>query len=137
NIHKRFGGVHALRGVDLTIDLGEAYHLLGENGCGKSTVIKIMSGAHGPSEGEIILDGNTYTSLNPIQSLAAGIETVYQDLSLIPNLTVAENVALNEQLVEGNGRLFRRLNLKKLYETAERALTAVGLPSDKAFLNTV
>lgn len=137
NIHKRFGGVHALRGVDLTIDLGEAYHLLGENGCGKSTVIKIMSGAHGPSEGEIILDGKTYTSLNPIQSLAAGIETVYQDLSLIPNLTVAENVALNEQLVEGNGRLFRRLNLKKLHETAERALTAVGLPNDKAFLNTV
>ncbi len=61
NIHKRFGGVHALRGIDLTIDLGQAYHLLGENGCGKSTVIKIMSGAHAPSEGEIILDGNSYT----------------------------------------------------------------------------
>ena len=57
NIHKRFGGVHALRGIDMTIDLGQAYHLLGENGCGKSTVIKIMSGAHAPSEGDIILDG--------------------------------------------------------------------------------
>ncbi len=137
NIHKRFGGVHALRGIDLTIDLGQAYHLLGENGCGKSTVIKIMSGAHAPSEGEIILDGKTYTSLNPIQSLAAGIETVYQDLSLIPNLTVAENVALNEQLVEGNGRLFRSVKLSQLRETAERALSTVGLPTDKAFLNTI
>jgi len=137
NIHKRFGGVHALRGIDLTIDLGQAYHLLGENGCGKSTVIKIMSGAHAPSEGEIILDGKTYTSLNPIQSLAAGIETVYQDLSLIPNLTVAENVALNEQLVEGNGRLFRSVKLSQLRETAERALSTVGLPTDKAFLHTI
>lgn len=137
NIHKRFGGVHALRGIDLTIDLGEAYHLLGENGCGKSTVIKIMSGAHAPSEGEIILGGKTYTSLNPIQSLAAGIETVYQDLSLIPNLTVAENVALNEQLVEGNGKLFRSVKLSQLRQTAERALSTVGLPTDKAFLNTI
>lgn len=137
NIHKRFGGVHALRGINLTIDLGQVYHLLGENGCGKSTVIKIMSGAHAPSEGKIVLDGKTFTSLNPIQSLVAGIETVYQDLSLIPNLTVAENVALNEQLVEGYGRLFRKLNTSKLRETAERALTAVGLPSDNAFLNEI
>jgi simple sugar transport system ATP-binding protein len=53
-IHKRFGGVHALSGVDLTIEEGSAYHLLGENGCGKSTVVKIISGAHEPSEGEIL-----------------------------------------------------------------------------------
>lgn len=137
NIHKRFGGVHALRGIDLTLDLGEAYHLLGENGCGKSTVIKIMSGAHGPSEGEIVLNGKTYKELDPIQSLAAGIETVYQDLSLIPNLTVAENVALNQQLVEGNGKLLRRFDRTKLRQTAERALATVGLPTDRAFLNTI
>jgi len=69
NIRKWFGGVHALRGVDLTFDLGEAYHLLGENGCGKSTVIKIMSGALDPSDGEIMLDGERFTALSPIQSL--------------------------------------------------------------------
>ena len=137
NIQKRFGGVHALRGIDLTLQPGEAYHLLGENGCGKSTVIKIMSGAHAPTSGEIILDGETFSSLTPIQSLAAGIETVYQDLSLLPNLTVAENVALNEQLVNGNGRLLRLFDRKRLKETAERALAAAGLPTDRTFLNTI
>ena len=137
NIHKRYGGVHALRGIDLTLDLGEAYHLLGENGCGKSTVIKIMSGAHAPSEGEIVLDGEVYAALTPIQSLAAGIETVYQDLSLIPNLTVAENVALNEQLVGANGKLARIFDRGRLRQTAEKALATVGLPSHRTFLNTV
>ncbi len=137
NIQKWFGGVHALRGIDLTLQPGEAYHLLGENGCGKSTVIKIMSGAHPPTSGEIVLDGETFASLTPIQSLAAGIETVYQDLSLLPNLTVAENVALNEQLVNANGRLARLFDRKRLRETAARALAAVSLPTDRAFLNTV
>ncbi len=137
NIQKWFGGVHALRGIDLTLDLGEAYHLLGENGCGKSTVIKIMSGAIEPSTGEIVLGGRTFSSLTPIQSLSAGIETVYQDLSLLPNLTVAENVALGEQLVSGNGRLARLFNRTRLRQTAEKALAAVGLPTDRAFLDTV
>jgi len=137
NIQKWFGGVHALRGIDLTLDLGQAYHLLGENGCGKSTVIKIVSGAIAPSGGEIVLDGETFTSLTPIQSLAAGIETVYQDLSLIPNLTVAENVALSEQLVAGHGALARLFDRGRLRETAERALATVGLPTDRAFLSTI
>jgi simple sugar transport system ATP-binding protein len=96
-----------------------------------------MSGAHAPTSGEIILDGESFSSLTPIQSLAAGIETVYQDLSLLPNLTVAENVALNEQLVNGNGRLARLFDRKRLKETAERALAAAGLPTDRTFLNTI
>jgi simple sugar transport system ATP-binding protein len=75
--------------------------------------------------------------LTPIQSLAAGIETVYQDLSLIPNFTVAENVALNEQLVSAGGRLARLFDRNRLRQTAEKALATVGLPSDGAFLNTV
>lgn len=136
NIEKWFGGVHALRGIDLTLQLGEAYHLLGENGCGKSTVIKIMSGALEPSAGEIVLGGQTFAALTPIQSLAAGIETVYQDLSLLPNLTVAENVALNEQLVGANGRLARLFDRSRLRQTAEKALATVGLPTDRTFLNT-
>ena len=137
NIEKWFGGVNALRGIDLTLDLGQAYNLLGENGCGKSTVIKIMSGALEPSDGEIILDGVHFAKLTPIQSLGAGIETVYQDLSLIPNLTVAENVALSEQLVRSGGRLLRLFDRTRLRRTAEQALTTVGLPTDRAFLNTV
>lgn len=137
NIQKWFGGVHALRGIDLTLHSGGAYHLLGENGCGKSTVIKIMSGAHAPTSGEIVLGGETFPSLTPIQSLRAGIETVYQDLSLLPNLTVAENVALSEQLVDTNGRLARLFDRKRLKDTAEKALAAAGLPTDRAFLNTI
>ncbi|WP_036238344.1 sugar ABC transporter ATP-binding protein [Martelella sp. AD-3] len=136
-IHKRYGGVHALRGVDMSIRLGEAYHLLGENGCGKSTVIKVMSGAIAPSEGAIILDGEKHNMLTPIRSLSAGIETVYQDLSLIPNLSVAENVALSEQLVMGGGRLARLFDRSRLRETATRALEAVELPTTRAFLSTV
>ena len=136
-IQKWFGGVHALRGIDLQLERGQAYHLLGENGCGKSTVIKIMSGALAPSAGEIVLDGLTFAALTPIQSLGSGIETVYQDLSLLPNLTVGENVALGEQLVAAGGWLARRLDRGKLRETAERALAIVGLPTDRAFLQTV
>lgn len=136
-IHKRFGGVHALRGVGFTIEPGEAYHLLGENGCGKSTVIKIMSGALIPDEGEIVLEGRSFRSLTAIQSLSAGIETVYQDLSLLPNLTVAENVALNEQLVASGGKLARLFNRTRLRETAAAAVSTVGLPTDKAFLGSI
>ncbi|PLW74841.1 sugar ABC transporter ATP-binding protein [Cohaesibacter celericrescens] len=135
-IHKRFGGVHALRGVDMVIDPGEAYHLLGENGCGKSTVIKIISGVHAPSEGEIILDGKSYGQLSPIQALEAGVETVYQDLSLLPNLTVEENVALGQQLVSGKGSLLRPLDKKLLKETAREAILNVGLVPDKALMSS-
>ncbi|WP_062015120.1 sugar ABC transporter ATP-binding protein [Aureimonas sp. AU4] len=137
NVEKWFGGVHALRGIDLDFVHGEVYHLLGENGCGKSTVIKIISGALVPTAGEIQLDGEAFQALDPIQSLAAGIETVYQDLSLLPNLTVAENVAMGEQLVAAKGRLARRLDRRRLRATAERALSTVGLPSEAAFLDTI
>ena len=135
-IHKRFGGVHALRGVGFVIERGQIYHLLGENGCGKSTLIKIISGAQPPDEGEIRIEGRAYTALTPIASLSAGIETVYQDLSLIPNLTVAENVALTEQLVKAQGSLARPLRQAELNATAARALAAVHLPTTAEFLAT-
>ena len=136
-IHKRFGGVHALRGVSLTIERGKIYHLLGENGCGKSTLIKIISGAQPPDEGNLRIEGQLFHALTPIASLTAGIETVYQDLSLIPNLTVAENVALTEQLVKSKGGLARLLDQTALDTTARRALAAVNLPGTAAFLTTV
>lgn len=136
-VHKRFAGVHALKGVSIQIHAGQVYHLLGENGCGKSTLIKIISGAQPPDEGELVIDGVSHTRLTPLASLAAGIETVYQDLSLLPNMTVAENVGLTEQLVGSGGRLSRRLDLKKLAATASSALDAVGLPGGDEFQEAV
>ena len=134
-VHKRFAGVHALRGVDLSIAPGEIYHLLGENGCGKSTLIKIISGAQPPSAGRIYIDGVLQAALTPLQSLSLGIETVYQDLSLLPNMSVAENVALSEQLVKHHGRLARLFDSRELKRTAARALQAVNLPTTAAFLD--
>jgi simple sugar transport system ATP-binding protein len=135
-IHKRYAGVHALRGIDLTIEAGEIYHLLGENGCGKSTLIKIISGALTPSAGQLTVGGATYSALAPLQALSLGIETVYQDLSLLPNMSVAENVALSAQLVAGNGKLARRFERRVVDATAAHALAIVGLPTDAAFLAT-
>lgn len=135
-IHKRFGGVHALRGINLCIYPGQIYHLMGENGCGKSTLIKIISGAQPADEGDILICGEEVTSLDPLGALRNGIETVYQDLSLLPNLTVTENIALSEQLVAANGKLTRSLDLGKLKETATRALKSVNLPVDARFCST-
>ncbi|GHU26450.1 sugar ABC transporter ATP-binding protein [Betaproteobacteria bacterium] len=135
DIHKRFAGVHALRGVSLSIERGQIYHLIGENGCGKSTLIKIISGAQPPDSGQLIIEGQAYSALSPIQALKAGIETVYQDLSLLPNLSVAENIALTQQLVESGGHLARRLDRRKLEATATRALAAVGLPGEARFMH--
>ena len=108
----------------------------GGTGSGKSTLIKIISGAQPPDEGDLIVAGRRYHALKPLESLAAGIETVYQDLSLIPNLSVAENVALTEQLVATDGRLLRQFDRAILKQTATHALEAVGLPSDAEFQGT-
>jgi simple sugar transport system ATP-binding protein len=136
-VHKRFTGVHALRGVTLTFERGQIYHLLGENGCGKSTLIKIISGAQPPDEGELVIDGERFARLSPLESLAAGIETVYQDLSLLPNMSVAENVGLTTELAEHAGRLARTFDRRELARTAARALGAVGLPGDADFQSTL
>ncbi|WP_164853717.1 ATP-binding cassette domain-containing protein, partial [Paraburkholderia kirstenboschensis] len=106
-VHKRFTGVHALRGVSLSFQRGQIYHLLGENGCGKSTLIKIISGAQPPDEGQLLIEGVPHARLSALEALAAGIETVYQDLSLLPNMSVAENVALTSELATHEGRLAR------------------------------
>src|ERR1700722_11773117 len=99
NISKAFGGVQALLNVDLMLDAGEGHCIVGENGSGKSTLIKIISGIFPPSAGgKIVIDGTEYPSLNPGQSTACGIQVIYQDLSLFPNLSVAENIAMAQHL---------------------------------------
>lgn len=91
-IHKRFPGVHALRGVDFEVRAGEIHALLGENGAGKSTLIKIISGVYEPDAGQIHLAGAPVVFRNPRDAQALGIDTIHQELSLYPELTVAENI---------------------------------------------
>ena len=95
NISKKFGGVQALQNINLTLDAGEVHCIVGENGSGKSTLIKIVAGIFAPSPGgQIVIEGREYSHLTPGQSTACGVQVIYQDLSLFPNLTVAENIGI-------------------------------------------
>lgn len=89
--HKRFGAVHALKGVGLDAWRGEVLALLGDNGAGKSTLVRCISGVHALDEGQILLDGEAAAIGTPALARLAGIETVYQDLALFDNLTPSQN----------------------------------------------
>src|SRR5246127_1881169 len=91
-ITKTFGGVHALQGVDLDIFRGEVHVILGENGAGKSTLMKILSGTYPPTAGKIIIDGQAHSSLKPTQAAHLGIAIIYQELSVISELSALENL---------------------------------------------
>src|SRR5258705_9282032 len=91
---KTFPGVRALDGVDFEAAAGEVHCLLGQNGAGKSTLIKILSGVHRPDAGEILWDGQPASFHSPHAAMRAGIATIYQELDLVDELTVAENVFL-------------------------------------------
>jgi ABC-type sugar transport system ATPase subunit len=99
NVSKRFGALIALSGVDLDIRAGEVLALLGDNGAGKSTFIKILAGAHQPSGGEILIDGRPVSLASPQDAAALGIATIFQELALSENLSIADNVFLGRELV--------------------------------------
>lgn len=99
NIKKSFGAVQALRGVDLALHHNEVLGLVGDNAAGKSTLMKILSGAYMPDEGEIFLDGKKAHLKNPMDARHHGIEMVYQDYALANNLDVAANVFLGREVV--------------------------------------
>lgn len=100
NIIKTYGGVRALDDVTFEVRSGHVHCLAGENGCGKSTLIKIVSGAERPDSGTIVIDGKEYGHLTPAEAIRAGVQVIYQDFSLFPNLTVAENIVLTEQVAQ-------------------------------------
>jgi simple sugar transport system ATP-binding protein len=100
-IRKRFGAVQALRGVDLVLDAGEVLGLVGDNAAGKSTLMKILSGALQPDEGEILFRGTPVRFASPADARRLGIEMVYQDFALCNNLDVAQNIFLGRWPVRG------------------------------------
>src|ERR1700734_4379898 len=100
NVSKRFGGVHALKDVSLTLHPGEVLALAGDNGAGKSTLIKTISGVHKPDTGTIKYCGKLIHLETPHQARDAGIETIYQDLAIADNLDVGGNVFLGRETVK-------------------------------------
>jgi len=113
---KRYGQVVALDGVDFELRAGEILAVIGDNGAGKSSLIKALSGATIPDEGEILLDGKPIHFKSPIDARRAGIETVYQDLAVAPAMTIAENLFLGRELRRPGflGSVLRMLDKKKM-----------------------
>lgn len=125
-IGKRFGGVQALDGIDWDVRAGEVHCLVGENGCGKSTLIKIVSGVHPPSAGTVEIEGAPVLPLTPGRARALGIVVIFQDLSLFPNLSVAENVAIEGHL----DRLLRPISFGRMRELTARVLERLDFHLD-------
>lgn len=97
-IGKRFGGLTALADVDVDIHAGEVLALLGDNGAGKSTFVKVLAGAHAPTSGELLIEGKPVSFSSPKDAATAGIATIFQELALSENLSIAENVFLGREL---------------------------------------
>ena len=125
-IHKSFVGVYALRGVDFSVRAGEAHCLIGENGSGKSTLIKIISGVEQPDSGEIRVNGAPVPRATAVEMIHCGIQVIYQDLSLLPNLTVAENIAI-AQLTKSRRPL---VNWREVREIARAAVSRIKMNLD-------
>ena len=115
SIHKRFPGVHALKGVSMEFYPGEVHAIVGENGAGKSTLMKIIAGVYQPDEGEIIYEGRVVRWNHPSEAINAGIVTVFQELSVMDNLSVAENIFMGDEEKRG---IF--IDYKKMYREAEK-----------------
>ena len=98
NIRKNFGAIEALKGVSFSIGKGEVVALLGDNGAGKSTLVKIISGGLEPSSGRMIFEDRDYVAKTPAEAKAAGVETVYQDLSLATNVDVVANFFMGREI---------------------------------------
>ena len=125
-ISKRFGGVRALCDVDLALAAGEVHCLAGENGSGKSTLIKIISGVQPPDPGgRIVIEGRAYPHLTPADSTRLGIQVIYQDLSLFPDLSAAENIAFAQHLGTLHGVSWRRV-----YAAAAAVTQRIGISLD-------
>jgi len=127
NISIAFGGVKALKAVDFSVQPGEVHCLAGENGCGKSTLIKIITGVYRPLPGaQIYIDGNPISTMTPTLAQALGIRVIWQDLALFPEMRVAENIAFQTL----TGKWPRWVNYRAMDRIAEQALQRLGVALD-------
>lgn len=124
HIYKAFGGVKALRDVSLDVKPGEIHALLGENGAGKSTLMKVITGAHRADEGTFFFGGDEVTRNNPQLAKARGIRIIYQEFSLVPALSVTENIFLGSPQTRG------WLNMQSLHRKAQSIIHSLGFQLD-------
>ena len=126
SVSKYFGSVIALKDVSFEVRAGEVHCLLGDNGAGKSTLIKLLSGVHAPDHGEILVGGVATSFASPKDTLDKGIATVYQDLALVPLMSVARNFFLGREPVKKTGPL-RQLDIAHANRVAFRELRGMGI----------
>jgi ABC-type sugar transport system ATPase subunit len=119
NISKSFAGVHALRGVQLDLRPGEVHALLGENGAGKSTLVKVITGVHQPDTGEIYLNDQRVHLADPREATQLGISAIYQELSMFPDLDIAENIFVGRRPTRKGGLI----DWRKMYRESEELLS--------------
>jgi len=131
NIKKNFAAVQALRGVDLVLQYGEVLGLVGDNAAGKSTLMKVLSGAYIPDDGEILIEGKNVHMADPLHARRLGIEMVYQDLALANNLDVTANVFLGREAVSARLGLFSVMDGRRMEQEAQRLLgrLKIDIPS--------
>lgn len=127
-VSKSFPGVKALKGVDLTIRKGSVHALMGENGAGKSTLMKILYGIYQPDEGEVKFKGESYAVKSPIDAINGGISMIPQEISPVPNLTVASNVFLGKEVIKTKG--LNLINQKQMVEETQKLFDELGIDID-------
>ena len=126
NLCKYYGNVIALNGITTTVRAGQVTCVLGDNGAGKSTFIKIFAGVHQPSDGDVLLDGQLVKFSSPREALDQGIATVYQDLAVVPLMSVWRNFWLGDEPRKGFGP-FRRIDIAKAKRVAKEELGKLGI----------
>jgi simple sugar transport system ATP-binding protein len=128
NISKHFGSVIAINDVSMTVVAGEVHCLLGDNGAGKSTLIKTLSGVHPPSAGEIVIEGKPVVFRGPRDALDHGIATVYQDLAMIPLMSITRNFFMGREMaaIKGKG-LAERFDIQRANAIAREEMAKIGI----------